>query len=200
SVSLFREFIGENCEFKGFSSEELNKYIRAFFASIRKTDGSELKKSSLTSIKVKGSIEHKEEISFEDLQKLFSSENIAFDIDTPCELQKKVWFEILYFLCRRGQENLKGMKKDTFAVAVNAAGRRYVYQMQINCIFSNEPIGKGKMYELPGDVKCPVASFEKYLSKQHPQIDWLLQRPLDSFVFDGPIWYCMASLGKGKLA
>ncbi|WAR18438.1 hypothetical protein MAR_000276, partial [Mya arenaria] len=50
-VSLFREFLGENCEFEGFSSEELNKCLRAFFASIRKTYGSELKKSSLTSIK-----------------------------------------------------------------------------------------------------------------------------------------------------
>lgn len=166
SVSLFREFLGENCEFEGFTTEELDKSLRSFFASIRKTDGSELKKSSLTSIKYgickylkdecridvcndnsfsscrttfkskitdlkkkgKGSVDHKDEISSGDLQKLFCSDNIAFDIDTPCGLQKKVWFEIMYFLCRRGQENLREMKKNTFAVAVNAAGRRYVYQ------------------------------------------------------------------------
>ncbi|XP_053390634.1 uncharacterized protein LOC128553491, partial [Mercenaria mercenaria] len=64
----------------------------------------------------------------------------------------------------------------------------------------DETIGEGKMYELPGDVNCPVASFEKYLSKLNPGIDCLWQRPLDSFELDGPIWYCMAPLGKGKLA
>lgn len=56
------------------------------------------------------------------------------------------------------------------------------------------------MYEVPGDVNCPVTSFEKYLSKLHPKIDCLWQRPLDSFEPDSQIWYCMAPLGKGKLA
>ncbi|WAR21434.1 hypothetical protein MAR_015408, partial [Mya arenaria] len=177
-ASLFREFLGENCGFEGFSSEELNKSLRAFFASIRKTDGSELKKSSLTSIKYGilcndnsfSSCLTKFKSKVTDLKK--GSENIAIDIDTPCGLQKKVWFEIMDFLCRRGQDNLRGMKKR------HICRRCQCCRAESSC---DETIGEGKMYELPGDVNCPVASLEKYLSKLHPQIDWLWQRPLDSF-------------------
>ncbi|WAR21459.1 hypothetical protein MAR_015433, partial [Mya arenaria] len=55
---------------------------------------------------------HKKDRWVDDLQDLFSSENIAFDIDTPCGLKKKIWFEIMAgkfernekrHLCRRCQ-------------------------------------------------------------------------------------------------
>lgn len=167
SVHLFRSFLGERRDFENFNKEELNKALRKFFASIRKSDGSELKKSSLASIKYgickflkdtcqidinndssfvscvttfkskvvnlkkqgKGSVDHKDRITEEDLLKLHSADNVAFNINTPCGLQKKVWFDLMFFFCRRGRENLREMRKDTFAVAADSTGRRFVHQV-----------------------------------------------------------------------
>ena len=78
--------------------------------------------------KGKGSTEHKLEISPEDLQKLTSSDNVVFNTATPYGLQKKVWFDIMFFLCRRGRENLRQMTKSTFAVNHDATGRYFVHQ------------------------------------------------------------------------
>ncbi len=54
------------------------------------------------------------------------------------------------------------------------------------------------MYELPDKDLCPVASYEKYIGKLHPDNDALWQRPCDSFVEDEP-WYTRAPLGKNPL-
>ena len=73
-------------------------------------------------------VDHYPEISEEDLHKLYSNDTKVFDANTPYSLQRKVWFEIMLYLCRRGQENLRIMKKDTFRVGVDASGLKYVYQ------------------------------------------------------------------------
>ena len=65
--------------------------------------------------------------SLDDLQKLYGS--VAMDISTPCGLQNKVWFDVMFFLCRRGRENLRTMNKSTFAIRKDAKGREYVYQV-----------------------------------------------------------------------
>lgn len=167
SVALFREFLGDNSTFESFSKEALNVYLRQFFASIRKQDGSELKKSSLVSLKYgiskylkdicnidiqneaifkgclntfksrvtdlkkqgKGDVQHKLEITNNDLKKLNSPDNLAFCINTPSGLQKKVWFDIMYYLCRKGQENSRSMTKQTFAVSVDSNGLKYLHQV-----------------------------------------------------------------------
>lgn len=56
------------------------------------------------------------------------------------------------------------------------------------------------MYARPGDVMCPVTSFKKYLSKLHPDIEDLWQRPLDSFEENSEIWYYKAPVGKNTLS
>ena len=64
----------------------------------------------------KGDIDHKEEILSEDLEKLNDYFSCYMTPD-PTILQRCVLFNLLYYLCRRGRENLTGMKKDTFAVS-----------------------------------------------------------------------------------
>jgi len=167
SLNLFREFLGkENERFEEMSKQEMAKALRLFFASVRKQDGEDLKKSSLNSLKYgltkyitehcgidcenckefaqcwltykaklcdlqkkgKGAVEHKQEISDVDLQKLLDPTNIVFRTDTPYGLQRKVWWDIMFHLCRRGQENLRLMNKTTFAVAVDSSGAEYVHQ------------------------------------------------------------------------
>lgn len=225
SVSLFRTFLIEkrgSGDFEGLSKQELNENLRLFYVSIRTKSGTNLKVSSLNSIKyglskylkdnckidihgsefheskvvfkaaitdIKkkgfGSVDHKPAISTEDLNKLFNSETIVFNVNTPCGLQSKVWFDLMFYLCRRGRENLRKMTKETFGIETDAIGREYVFQAIDEAdknhgsnAAPNETIGEGRMYAQPqlGSM-CPVNSFKKYLSKLHKKLDALWQRP-----------------------
>ena len=62
----------------------------------------------------KGETDHYPEIEPEDLAKLYSS----FDVNDPAGLQNLVWFNIMFFLIRRGRENVRSMTKSTFAVYI----------------------------------------------------------------------------------
>jgi hypothetical protein len=46
-----------------------------------------------------GYVEHSPSLDEDDLQQLYGS--VAMDISTPCGLQNKVWFNLMFFLCRR---------------------------------------------------------------------------------------------------
>ena len=118
----------------------------------------------------KGDINHYPEIEPEDVKKLYSS----FDLNSPTGLLEKVWFDIMFFLCRRGRENLRDMNKSTFFVSRDATGKQFVYQctseVDKNHNIGDAPFdtnGEGRIYEtnLP---ECPVRSFVKYLSHLHP--------------------------------
>ncbi len=91
---------------------------------------SEVFLASLTDLKKKGkgSVVHKLVISVEDLAKLYSGSNHAFNVDTPAGLFYKTWFEVMFFFCRRGQENLRNMTKRTYSVKSDGQGMRYISQ------------------------------------------------------------------------
>jgi hypothetical protein len=75
---------------------------------------------------------------------------------------------------------LREQTKSTYAVKADSTGRRYVYQA-IGELDKNhredsrphETVGEGRMYALEGNTLCPVASFEKYISKLHPDCNSL---------------------------
>ena len=56
-----------------------------------------------------GSVKHHIPITRADMTKLYSGDTVVFYTDTPNGLLNKVWFEVMYFLCRRGQENLRAI-------------------------------------------------------------------------------------------
>lgn len=147
------------------------------------TKSNEVYKAVMVSLKKdgKGETEHKEPLSKDDLKKLYDHP-FVFNTENPSGLLNKVFFEVLFYLCRRGRENLKDHKKTTFSTLSDSTGRRYVCQ-SVGELDKNhradarsyETIGDSRMYELRGNPRCPVASFEKYLSKLHPQCDSLWQ-------------------------
>lgn len=152
-----------------------------------------------------GTTEHTPAISPEDMARLYDSNHLVFNTTVPFGLQRKVWFELMYFLCRRGRENLREMTRDTFMVETDSTGRRYVCQkrgeLDKNHREKDRPddtTGEGRMYALRGNDLCPVASYEKYISKLNPDNAALWQRPNDSFVEDEP-WYTRAPLGKNSI-
>ena len=61
-----------------------------------------------------GTIQHHPALTKTDMTKLYSGDTFIFDIHTPNGLLIKVYFDILYYLCRKGQENLLKMTKETF--------------------------------------------------------------------------------------
>ncbi|XP_062613933.1 uncharacterized protein LOC134275687 [Saccostrea cucullata] len=136
---------------------------------------------------------------------MYSVDTPVFDTNTSDGLQRKFWFKITLYLCRRGRENLRSMTKDTFKIARDDVGRQYVYQ-SIDELDKNHradaagSVTDGRIYELPGNKNCPVFSFQKYLSKLNPNKSDLWQRPRDSFDPDADVWYVNASVGKNSLA
>ena len=90
----------------------------------------QLFKAKVTDLKKMGkwSTDHKPPIAREDLKKLYDKDSLVFNTNTPFGLQKKVWFDIMYFLCRRERENLRDMTKSTFGLGRDAAGVEFVYQ------------------------------------------------------------------------
>ena len=68
----------------------------------------------------------------------------------PKELQNKVQFDIRYYFCRRGSENIYEMAKDTFQLAFDTETKiAYVYkskdEMTKNHQETNNPIVTGFM-------------------------------------------------------
>ena len=92
-------------------SDGLSKSNQIFEAAIV-----ELKRQGL------GKVDHLSPISKEDLEKIQSSNN--FSSPDPKSLQQVVWFNIMFHLIRRGRENLRLLKKESFAVQVDAARKK----------------------------------------------------------------------------
>ena len=97
-------------------------------------------------------------ISDEDMKTLA----FYFKIDhvekpSPRVLQKNVIFNIIYYLCRRGQENLYIMTKDWFDIVTTPQGDRYICQVkdeldknhrENDTTFTNQ----GRIYAVPGNT------------------------------------------------
>ena len=138
-----------------------------------------------------------------DIEKLYRSG--VFDTSTPGGLQSKVWFELMLFICRRGRENLRKLNKDHFGVAKDSNGRKFVYQCKdemskrIRGDNMKSRVDAGRMYAT-GGPGCPVASFEKYVSKLNPNHTALFQAPLRCAPSDEyKPWYKNALVGEKSL-
>jgi hypothetical protein len=92
---------------------------------------------------------------------MYSSDTPVFNVHSAAGLQTKVWFEIMFYLCRRGQENLPEMNKSTFAVATEGE-RCYVHQVvdemdKHHRENSDDSVTEGRVYDIPGiflENKC----------------------------------------------
>ena len=142
---------------------------------------------------------HKQPISPLDMTKLYQS--AIFDCKTPKSLQRKVFFDVMFFLCRRGQENLRELKKSNFLLKVDENDREFIEkctdEMTKNRRQSDEAQEGGIIYETDF-ADCPVKSFKKYISVLNPKIEYLFQRPKPSTPFCGP-WFDAQVLGKNSL-
>ena len=104
----------------------------------------------------KGTTRHKPPITDDDLQKLnkYFEQNMAGPPNAML-LQEMILFYIIFYMGRRGRENLRIMKKNTFEIGNDTNGLRYIYQ----CTDENDKnhneqdtdmSNQAHIYEVPG--------------------------------------------------
>ncbi|XP_069073850.1 uncharacterized protein [Pleurodeles waltl] len=145
-------------------------------------------------------VQHKEPLTKEDFKKLYYS----CDINTPAGLQHKVFIDVMLHLCSRGREKLREFNKDEFLIAIDAKGHKYVSARKTRFPKNNQgmPVEHDRgprMYELRGNPKCPVLSFEKYVMKLHPGHTAFWQRPKLAAPSNSSPWYSNTPVGKNTL-
>ena len=63
-------------------------------------------------------------LTVDDLRKLYSQECVL-NVNVPQGLLNKVVYEIMFYFCRRGKENMHNLRVQDFEV-VNSNGHKYV--------------------------------------------------------------------------
>ena len=106
------------------------------------------------------------------------------------------------------EERTFAFRKQSFAARVDVTGRKYVYQEKDELDKNHrenddsfDSSGDGRMYENANNPKlCPIRAFELYLSKLHPLLNLLWQRPkaLERFNESDSVWYCNSVFPLGK--
>ena len=98
-------------------------------------------------------------------------------------------FDIRYYFCRRGGENIYDMKKNTFELDFDTDTRiafvkKVTDEIQKNHQEGNSEIITGFMPQIIDPATgnphkmCPVLSFELYINRLHPDNEFLWQRSL----------------------
>lgn len=77
----------------------------------------------------RGEIDSKPQIEDEDMEKIadYFKKNLEGP-PNPSKLREIVLFNIIYYMGRRGHQNLRTMTKDTFAIGCDADGTLFIYQ------------------------------------------------------------------------
>ena len=122
------------------------------------------------------------------------------DPDTsPSTLQRKVMFDIRYYICHQGGENIKDLIKEMFQLHFDTETKmsyvkKVVDKIQKNHQEYDSEIITGFMPQIqnisgvPHKV-CPVRSFEMYLNNLHADNKFLWQKAFTKFHLDGKPWY-----------
>lgn len=196
----------------------LNRYLNEppYCRTLDLTKDPELRSANLTLAAVirrleeqgAGPVVQKQAITRSDLRKLYDSS--VFNADTPFGLLNKVWFETCMYFCTRGRENQRELEEDSFGLAVDEDGRKFVYFKALGPYHKSRSAAWTKkrpdadedtlprMYET-GTELCPYASFVQYVSKRNPLCKAFFQRPRDHCCANDVTWYENKAIGKNLL-
>ena len=107
-----------------------------------------------------GSIDNKPPITDSDFEKLANYfKTLMAGPPNPRGLLQICVFYIIYYLCRRGRENLRAMTIDTFDIAKDNDGKEYIYQKKDEAdknhgVDDTYIANQGRIYERPGESQC----------------------------------------------
>ena len=96
------------------------------------------------------------------------------------------------------------MKKSDFRITEDSSGERYVTMRDFltknhRGDVVNDISQQGRMYQCVGSDRCPVMSFEKYISKLNSSCEWFWQQPNRQFASSSSVWYINVPLGVNTL-
>ncbi|XP_043535761.1 activating transcription factor 7-interacting protein 1-like isoform X3 [Chiloscyllium plagiosum] len=144
---------------------------------------------------------HHPPINAADLRKIRISGVLG--LHTPLALVNKVWFDLQLHFAKRGREILRDLPPDAFAIKRDPNGRRYAVLKYTGKSRSREdPLKLGRMYDMPGDVNCPVTSLELYISKLPPDPPAFYLHPLKltpEQLREQSVWYKREPMGVNYL-
>uniref|UniRef100_A0A8C5RGI6 ZMYM2-like/QRICH1 C-terminal domain-containing protein n=1 Tax=Laticauda laticaudata TaxID=8630 RepID=A0A8C5RGI6_LATLA len=197
----------------------LNRYLNEppYCRTLDLTKDPELRAANLTLAAVirkleeqgAGPVVQKQAITRADLRKLYTCN--VFSTQSPFGLLNKVWFETCMYFCTRGRENQRELEEDSFGLAMDEDGRKFVYFKALGPYHKSRSSSWSKkraensdeenlprMYET-GTEFCPYASFVKYLAKRNPLCKAFFQRPRDHCSEGDVTWYENKAIGKNLL-
>ena len=148
--------------------------------------------------------QHKNPIEAGDMEKL----NSYFSIDCPEKLQEFVWFNLGYYLGRRGREGWRELTKNSLEFKHDDQDKEYVSIKHTEQTKNNQGGSKQKdqdntdvrMYGLPGSSMNPISSLKLMLGKLHPDCEALFQTPLTKFSKAAECWYKNEPFRKNSIA
>ena len=106
-------------------------------------------------------VSHYSPICEEDLRTLYKSD--TFCLNTTKSLQRKVFFDIIYYFCWRGRENLRELTKYGFEVRKNKDNTEYVVKVSDELSKNHRESDKNEdsgIMMATGEDACPVKSFK----------------------------------------
>ena len=103
-----------------------------------------------------GGINHHLPIEKADLVKMYQN----FDFANPKHSQWKVFCGIMLYVCRRGRENLREMKRSDCACTTDSDGLRYIY------ICKDELTKNHKMTRIQHQTRCMQLKVLSFLRKK----------------------------------
>lgn len=135
-------------------------------------------------------------------------------VDTPLGLLRKVWFDLTVHLGCAGQDALRSLNINSFALHTDEHGKKYyclTHDMSKETARSFQEMQywnwEGRMYEIVDDQSlCPVHSLSLYLSKRNLQKDAFFQRPKlflrpgDQCWYDMPVGHCFLATFMSKMS
>lgn len=128
----------------------------------------------------------------------------SLDVSTAKGLQQKVFIDAMIYFANRGMENLRNMRPDDFILHPGSETRREFFSLRDmstkNHVDDDEESQGGRMYRMPGNPRCPVATLKKYKAKLNPNCEWMWQRPKQKVCQEDDVWYDNSPLGKDTLS
>lgn len=143
----------------------------------------------------RGEVDSRPPIEEEDMKRI--SSYFAQYLNGPpnaVKLIEMALFSIIYYMGRRGRQNLRKMTKETFKVATDSSGKKYIYQAVKELDKNHKqddlsPNNQGRIYEQPG-VYFNHINTTKYHSQTFDKVLWNLitcNSKKRHFVSDSPI-------------
>ena len=144
-------------------------------------------------------VDHHPAIPEVHINKLYTCD--VFDINNPVGLQRKVFFELLLYFCRRGGENLRQLLVTDFAIYKPPDGEEYVEKITDEMSKNHRETDNnhaGSIMMSTNTETCPVKSFKKYIANLNPKLNVFFQRPRKITPQEGP-WYDNMVVGEKTL-